>query len=918
MTIIAGMGFLNPWLLLGLLGLPLIWWLIRITPPAPLRVRFPPLALLFGLESKQETVAHTPWWLLILRMVIAALIMLALSHPLLNPNTEIPGSGPVMLVIDDGWAGAHHWSKRLSALTELLDRADRADRPVILFPTAPAANNERPRPGRLMPADAARAQLAALEPKPWASDRPAALAALADAALPANLEIFWLTDGLDDGGAEDLAKRLGDFGPVNLIVPEATDSPLALLPPVPETEGLRIGLLRAEKSSEAEYWLRAYGDQGRLLERLPVTFAVGKSEAHALLTLPTEIRNRVTRLEIEDHQSAGATVLIDERFRHRPVGLVSGAAAERNQPLLSDLYYLERALAPFSEVRTGDIGALLQRQLSVLVLSDIATVVGDEKQQVEAFLAKGGILVRFAGLRMAEGADDLTPVKLREGGRSLGGLMSWEQPAELSPFPPNSPFAGLTIPRDIRIQRQILAEPTLDLGDKTWARLSDGTPLVTAARRGEGWLVLFHVTANTQWSNLPLSGLFVDMLRRLVELSQGVGSDLLTADTLAPYLLLDGFGRLNAASGAAQPISGADIRRTTVDPLHPPGFYGGQDYRLALNLTAGFSALAPFPDLPAGFRRYTLETGQEKDLLPLLLAAALGLCLFDQLIGLFLRGYLRVTGFSFGRKTALMALIVGLVGLAFQPEADAQTVAKDKDAAAFAGSLEFRLAYVVTGNAEVDRMSAAGLAGLTRALTQRTSVEPAVAQAVSVEKDDILFFPLLYWPILPEQPLLSPAALVKLDRFFKTGGSILFDTRDQDIGGFGPGDTSPAARRLRQLLAKLDIPPLTPVPEDHILAKAFYLLREFPGRFPGGQVWVERYAGGSNDGVTPIIIGGNDWAAAWAIDDQGRPLAAVAPGGARQRELAIRFGINLVMYALTGNYKADQVHIPALLERLGQ
>jgi hypothetical protein len=81
---------------------------------------------------------------------------------------------------------------------------------------------------------------------------------------------------------------------------------------------------------------------------------------------------------------------------------------------------------------------------------------------------------------------------------------------------------------------------------------------------------------------------------------------------------------------------------------------------------------------------------------------------------------------------------------------------------------------------------------------------------------------------------------------------------------------------------------------------------------------VERHAGGINDGVSGYVIGGHDWAAAWAVDDLGQPIAAVVPGGEHQREMALRFGVNLVMYTLTGNYKADQVHVPAILERLGQ
>jgi hypothetical protein len=191
--------------------------------------------------------------------------------------------------------------------------------------------------------------------------------------------------------------------------------------------------------------------------------------------------------------------------------------------------------------------------------------------------------------------------------------------------------------------------------------------------------------------------------------------------------------------------------------------------------------------------------------------------------------------------------------------------------------------------------------------------------AVDVEVDELIFFPLLYWPMVPEQRDLSDQALAKLDHFMKTGGTIVFDTRDQESALLAsPARLGPGGRRLRQVLRKLDLPPLIPVPGDHVLTKAFYLLQEFPGRWAGGTLWVERHPGGVNDGVSSIVIGANDWAGAWAVDQDGQPLAAVVPGGVLQREMAYRFGINLVMYALTGNYKADQVHLPAILERLGQ
>ena len=197
---------------------------------------------------------------------------------------------------------------------------------------------------------------------------------------------------------------------------------------------------------------------------------------------------------------------------------------------------------------------------------------------------------------------------------------------------------------------------------------------------------------------------------------------------------------------------------------------------------------------------------------------------------------------------------------------------------------------------------------------------------VDPARDDLSFYPLLYWPMDPREKNLSPASLSKIADYMRLGGTILFDTRDLTLGAVR-GDNNPGQQTLRRLTAGLDLPRLEPVPADHVLTKSFYILRDYPGRWDGGQLWIEALPpegkNGDNgparggDGVSPVLIGGNDWAAAWAVDTNGRPLTEPVPGGDAQRETALRFGINLVMYALTGNYKTDQVHAPALLERLG-
>ena len=216
------------------------------------------------------------------------------------------------------------------------------------------------------------------------------------------------------------------------------------------------------------------------------------------------------------------------------------------------------------------------------------------------------MLLRFAGPHLAEQGDNLLPVRLRRGGRTIGGALSWEQPAKLAPFAPESPFAGLAIPADVTVARQVLAEPDLDLANKTWARLADGTPLVTAEKLGKGWTVLVHTTANTEWSNLALSGLFVEMLRRVVGDEPGRDGGQ-RATRCRRSKRSTGSAGCSGRRRPPRPISGKEIATAMPSPRHPPGFYGAADARRALNLSAAVTELKPIGDLPAGVARATLR-----------------------------------------------------------------------------------------------------------------------------------------------------------------------------------------------------------------------------------------------------------------------------------------------------------------------
>ncbi|WP_439814921.1 DUF4159 domain-containing protein [Zavarzinia sp. CC-PAN008] len=907
---LGALGFASPWLLLGLVALPILFWLVRVTPPAPRQISFPAIRLLTGLVPREQTPARTPWWLLLLRLLLAALVVIGLAGPLLNPKVPLAAGGPIVVVLDNGWPGAERWSMRRDAALSLVEQAGRAGRAVALVATA----EPRPATPSLQPAVEARAVLLALESRAWRPDRAGWAAALA--ALEPGAEAVWFSDGVDGPGTAEMEAALKRLDTTRVVRHQPGEGAVALAPPQLAGTSLDLRALRADAGGARTLRVAARGEDGRTLGEVPVTFPAGETAGTGALALPVEIRNQVARLELMGIDSAGAVQLLDERWRRRPVGLISGAQSESAQPLLSDLFFLDRALTPFADVRQGTLADLLQRGLAVLVLADVGQIVGSEQDALTAWIEKGGVLLRFAGPRMAgQTGDALSPVRLRSGGRVLGGALSWEQPAALAPFPAGSPFAGLAIPEDVRINRQVLAEPDLDLPQKTWARLQDGTPLVTAARRGQGWIVLVHTTANTTWSNLPMSGLFVDMLRRMVAISQGIAGGT-TDKPLAPYATLDGLGRLGQPPSTALPVKEPV---PAAGPDNPPGFYGDETARVALNALGAEDALVPLP-LFQGVVADTYAAVEEVPIGPWLLLVALVLLIVDGLVMVVLSGGLRPGRVRPARgataTTIVLAAALAALSPALAPPAMAQASPGSdvEDARILDATLNFHLAYILTGEPEVDAMSRSGLFGLTRVLAQRTAVEGGDPLGVDLDTDELSVFSLLYWPMTSAQAPLSDAALEKLDRYLKQGGMILLDTRD-GVDGTGGGE---GTETLRNLLGRLDVPPLVPLPPDHVLSRSFYLMQSFPGRYAGAPLWVEAGPESQRDGVSSIIVGANDWAAAWAIDDYGEPMAGLVPGSPDQRELANRFGVNLVMYALTGNYKADQVHVPALLERLGQ
>lgn len=886
---LGNFSFATPWALSALLLLPLLWHLLRTTPPKPKTVRFPAVRLLQELVNERVLATRTPWWVLVLRSLMASLLIFSVAGPTLNARDFIGHDDrPHIVLVDNDWATMDHWPSYHKELKRLLRAAEENKHPFFLI----SANGPHSTDGPTLPR--LRHAIERLTPQPWPIDRAALMDRLK--ALTSTLEeepiITWLSNGLQNPDQTDFLNDLDQLGQVEYVF-DATATASSILKRVERhPDGFRVEFSNLQTTPLAPLTLQILDAKGAILQQESYTPTPTKRTGDIMLRLPTELKSRAERIRLGGVTTPAGQYLLDEKWRDQSVGIIAQKGQEKS--LLAPAYYVLKSLSPYTQVRTAPLDDLLARNSAVIFDVSYNIFSENQREKIEEWIKQGGVLVRFASSRPKKQNmptyDPLLPVQLLPGERTFGGSLSWKDPDSLAPFPRHSPFYNLDTPKDVTIKKQVLARPEANLSKKVWAHLQDGTPLITARALNKGWTILFHVEAVPGWSDLPLSGTFEQMMKRLLSLSNQTDNTT-RSEKLAPYRLFDHNGLLSIPDHQSQSITLKQINNIAPTQARPPGLYGHGDLLKSYNLGPFVSHYQPIRDIPVGVSVRGFQEIEARSLALWFLLGALILGLIDWALTLRLRS----ASSAIGLTGLLIALLFTHV--------PAQATDWDK---ALAAANNMRLAYMQTGDSKLDDTVQRGLDGLRLILRRRTAVELAPAMAYDPEQDDPSLFPMIYWAIRDDVPPLSDAAVEKLNRFLQTGGFILFDT----MGHERPALLAAATRDLK-------IAPLNVISKDHVLTRSFYLMQRFPGRFDHNDLWVESDADTKNDRVSSVLIGRNAWAQAWARDDTMRYLYPIVPGGEAQREQALRFGINLVMYILSGNYKGDQVHVPAILQRLG-
>ena len=853
-----------PLFLILLVLLPFLWRFLRHMPPAPRRVFFGGTMLLQQKAMRSEKKKHNVW-LLLLRLLAVALMIVAASQPRLFDDTVPPSTAtsdtPPLLIMDLDWASGQNFAAMQEQAVTWLDGHGA---PVLLMSSTPTTRGSL-LPPQLMSERAARRWVQQQVPRAWFNDYEEAQSLLASVRAS---RVMWVTHDMAQGGKKEFADFLAAKGDLTIAL-----TPLPSLAIVGQPRDGAPATAIADVKSRDDSLARALSFANHK-GRNQTTVTISGSAA---IDMPPLLKTRepTAELIVSDQRHAAARLLFARALPSWRLGIIAGRQVS---PLLEESHYITQASVRFSSPLTGTVQSL-QQQSRVIIRTDNVTLTPEQEESLTQWVADGGHLIRFAGSRLYHLADNqpyahfaLTPLQQ--------GELSERAALPLLPFAQTSPLFDVSIPSDLTLTPHLLLREQPDSPIEIWAQLEGGIPWIVSRSHHKGRETLVLTTANTEWSDLVLSPLFPPLLERLTAVQTSFVADNTAASSgeWQALVTLNGYGERTPHDDSF--FASFD---TTDAPsaAHPPGLYRHRlnGITVAHNLGDHIDDLTPFSDFPASarFAHDGNSTQPIIDLAPYLALVALLLWLMDLWLLRFL-SYL------------ILVLIV-------LPSPSWGDISDDGWRAASHPTIG------IISQTTVPSWLHQALKGISDTTSQRTTTDMATPRIVDLQSDTLPLYPMLYWRFADGMKPLDKNQAARLNRYMEQGGILLLDVSDWE------GDVTTMTRHLV-------IPPLVPMPYDHALTRAFYLLERAPN-FNSQDVWLSRQPHPLHDHVSPVIVLNHDYARMWLAYHVSRHSSSpFAAPPAASVDGAVRFGVNLILYGLTGQYKKDQVHLDIILKRL--
>jgi len=885
--------FLEPAIFAALASLPIVWWLLRRFPPTPEKVIFPSLAIIKQLHSQPRTNRKTPPWLLIFRITLLMFAILAFAKPYFDSNKKdmtawnnIAQSSKVIIIVDDGYGFAQNSSSIKQSGDRIINTAGINNAQTAVISASDAATIKHI---SFTNTELAKAILHQISPKAYLPDRTAIIQNLHNSADYSSARIFWLSDGLD---ANDSLIQEAKHKPDNFFIfkPELSKLPVCIKKIESSVDGFDIDVERLSQRSSNVFTIEGRGRDNSVILTETRKFETSALTANVIIKPAREVRNHLTRLTINGGTNACAVWLMDDESAVKSAGIITSSNAD-NQPFLQEKYYLTKALEGYAQIDYGNVDELLKAASGLLILPDSTIINTSDSAKLQQWVENGGILLRFAGknledkLKAGDTEDILLPVKISSI-FSYGGIANISGQQKLKKFEEKIPLANLSYGSTVNI-RKLAIPATQSNTHEVWARLEDGSPLITSQSRKSGRIIFVHTTANNDWSDFALSGTFVSFVQNILSISGGTHT---VKEGFAKQTEeLDGYGNLTSIT-TANDIKDIQSLRSNPEKFKS-GYYSSGQASIAVNMGRSYG-LTPINYNAA--IDYNENTGSKDFTVILAIIAAIMLGI-DSILSLVKTMY----------KSAQKMLVTLFITFALIPT---QSLAKNssEENPAF----KTTIAYVQTGNAKLDRSTEAGITRLSNELANRTSAICNAPVSINLERDDISLYPILYVPIY-EGTFIGVDGMKKLHSFIRTGGLVIFDTMD----GADISTALSVNPVLIYMLNAMGVSNFEKVNDKHVLLKTFYLLKEIRGRFDDSTTLVEKADENVNDGVSPIIITSAALAQGLSVDENGGNSHIISGGSEKDGEMIVRSGINIAMYALTGNYKADKIHTNIIEER---